>query len=213
MSIFTSCMNCEALKYCRFALKIYLIMTAEFGFTFADSKNIQEIIAKSIAVLFIFSIANGIAILFFTKYYYFNILLVLLITLVYWEFTWFMWWLSNSAKMSAVVHTHCRHLVLLVSKTWWYFFFVWRTGDWLSLGNQSLSWWIQLDVVGCNPGTSHCGSPLLLSAGFQMNLSCLVPKLSGSPSVFFLHLSHNQQCQNTQGNWNDKCNKLPDGVL
>jgi len=39
-------------------------MTDKFGFTFADSKNIQEIIAKSIAVLFIFSIANGIAILF-----------------------------------------------------------------------------------------------------------------------------------------------------
>jgi len=41
------------------------IVIVEFGFTFADSKNIQKIIAKRIAVLFTFSIVNkSIAIAF-----------------------------------------------------------------------------------------------------------------------------------------------------
>jgi len=41
-------------------------MIAEFGFTFADSKNVfekllQKSMAKSMAILFIFGIANDIA--------------------------------------------------------------------------------------------------------------------------------------------------------
>ena len=47
-------------------------MIAEFGFTFADmkkthSKNYYKSIAKSITVLFILSIANEGAIVFFTQ--------------------------------------------------------------------------------------------------------------------------------------------------
>jgi len=49
---------------CRFALNIDLIMIAEFSFTLQAARTYSEIIAKSIAILFRFSIANDVATLF-----------------------------------------------------------------------------------------------------------------------------------------------------